>query len=368
MKKKKRIFVVSASTSAVLLLLLSLSSMASCNMTTGGGSPQGPSTSVTVSTLAGSAGQAGTADGTGGAARFNQPCGVATDGNNVYVADTNNHTIRKIVISSGAVTTLAGTAGSYRSADGIGTGAQFNQPYGLTTDGVNLYVADSHNYTVREIVIASGEVTTLAGAAGCPGSADGTGSTARFSELYGVATDGTSVYVADTVNHTIRQIVIASAVVNTLAGSPGQMESADGTGSAARFNWPYGVATDGTNLYVADTGNCTIRKIVIASREVTTLAGTAGSGGSAGFYWPWATATNGTNVYVTDPSGQNIWKIAIANAAVTKLAGDAGAPGSTDGPGSEALFCGPHGIATDGADVFVADTYNDTIRRITGNF
>ena len=190
-----------------------------------------------VTTLAGTAGQAGSADGTGTAARFNEPDGVAVDAaGNVYVADTNNDTIRKIT-PAGVVTTLAGTAGQAGSADGTGAAAQFNAPEGVAVDGAgNVYVADTGNDTIRKITPA-GVVTTLAGTAGQVGSADGTGSAARFNDPDGVAVDGAgNVYVADTINDTIREITPAG-VVTTLAGSPGQYGSADGTGAAAQFDY-----------------------------------------------------------------------------------------------------------------------------------
>ena len=215
----------------------------------------------TVTTLAGTAGEYGSTDGTGTTARFNSPFSITTDGTNLYVADSGNYTIRKIVIATGEVTTLAGTAGEYGSTDGIGTTARFNNPYGITIDGTSLYVADSGNYTIRKIVIASRMVTTLAGTAGEYGSTDGTGTTARFNNPYGITTDETNLYVADSGNNTIRKIVIATGEVTTLAGTAGDSGSTDGTGTTARFNNPYGITTDGTNLYVADTGNNTIRKI-----------------------------------------------------------------------------------------------------------
>jgi DNA-binding beta-propeller fold protein YncE len=130
-------------------------------------------------------------------------------------------------------------------------------------------------------VIASGVVTTLAGAAEIKGSADGTGEKASFFWPYGITGDGTNLYVTEIFNNTIRKIVIASGVVTTLAGAAGIEGSADGTGAEARFFWPYGITSDGTNLYVVDTSNHTIRKIVITSGEVTTLEVRAGSLGSA---------------------------------------------------------------------------------------
>ena len=222
---------------------------------------------VPVTTLAGTATVPGTTDGTGGAAKFKAPIGIVRNGTDLYIADTNSHTIRKIDTTSAVVTTIAGTAGISGSLDhSVGTSALFNSPSGLTTDGLSLYVADTGNHTIRQIDISvSGipPVTTIAGNTGmpAPGSADGTDSGARFSFPMGIVRDGASLYVADSGNHTIRQIVIATHMVTTLAGAAGSSGTADGTKSAARFNSPQGITTDGTSLYVTDTGNHTIRKI-----------------------------------------------------------------------------------------------------------
>jgi protocatechuate 3,4-dioxygenase beta subunit len=189
---------------------------------------------------------------------------VAVDAaGNVYVADSANSTIRKIT-PAGVVTTLAGTPGQPGSSDGIGTAAQFNQPFGVAVDGAgNVYVADLDNGTIRMITPA-GVVSTFAGTAGQIGSADGIGSAARFNQPFGVAVDGAgNDYVADRNNHTIRKITPAG-LVTTLAGTAGQVGSGDGTGSAARFHFPQGVAVDGAgDVYVADEFNDTIRKLSI---------------------------------------------------------------------------------------------------------
>ena len=226
-------------------------------------------------TLAGIA--PGSADGTGRAARFDHPSGVAVDSAGyVYVADTENNTIRRIT-PSGVVSTFAGLAGSRGSADGAGNIARFAGPSGVAVDSAgNVYVADRENHTIRKIT-PSGVVSTLAGLAGSFGSNDGTGSAARFSFPTGVAVDSAgNVYVADYGNDTIRKIT-PSAVVSTLAGLAGNPGSVDGTGSAARFFQPCGVAVDSAgNVYVADTFNSTIRKITPAG-VVSTLAGLAGS-------------------------------------------------------------------------------------------
>ena len=214
-----------------------------------------------MTTLAGLAGSQGSADGTGSAARFNTPSGVAVDSaGNVYVADTFSHTIRQVT-PAGAVTTLAGSAGNAGSADGAGGAAQFACPRGVAVDSAgNVYVADTGNSTIRQVTPA-GVVTTLAGAAGISGSADGTNSTARFNSPYGVAVDSAgNVYVADEANDTIRQVTPAG-VVTTLGGSPGNWGSADGVGAAAQFNWPHAIAVDSAgDLYVADTVNSRISK------------------------------------------------------------------------------------------------------------
>jgi len=224
-----------------------------------GGSIQGAelSLSTVVTTLAGT-GSSGSANGTGTSSSFYKPYGVTTDGTNLYVTDTWNHLVRKIVISTGAVTTLAGT-GSTGSANGTGTSASFNYPAGITTDGTNLYVADSSNHLIRKIVISTGAVTTVAGT-GSSGSANGTGTSASFNYPEEITTDGTNLYVADTFNHLIRKIVISTGVVTTVAGT-GSSGSANGTGTSASFNSPHGITTDGTNLYVAEYGNHLIRKI-----------------------------------------------------------------------------------------------------------
>jgi NHL repeat len=329
-----------------------------------------------VTTLAGSAGTSGTNDGAGSAARFNQPSGIAVDSaGNVYVADTGSHTIRKVT-SGGVVTTLAGLAGSYGSANGTGSAARFNQPSGVAADtNGNVYVGDSGNYTIRKVT-SGGVATTLAGQAGVYGSADGTGSGARFLFPKGVSVDAAgNVYVADYENYTIRKVTSAG-VVTTLAGLAGSVGSADGTGSVARFNYPQSVAADTNgNVYVADSGNYTVRKAALmgANWVVTTLAGVVGgpgsadgAGGGARFANLFSVAVDSAgNVYVADRNNYTLRKATPAG-VVTTLAGLSGSSGSTDGTGSVARFFAPVSVAVDGAsNVYVADYFNCTIRKAT---
>ncbi len=323
-----------------------------------------------VTTIAGSAGANGSTDGSGAAARFYHPFGITTDGTNLYVTDHSNSTIRKIIISTLTVTTIAGSAGANGSTDGTGAAARFYHPFGITTDGTNLYVTDYGNSTIRKIVISTLAVTTMAGNAGTIGSADGTGVAASFNYPSGITTDGTKLYVTDTYNSTIREIEISTGAVTTVAGSAGVIGSADGTGTAATFYYPTGITTDGINLYVADNGNSTIRKTAIPTGAVTTVAGSAGVIGSADgtgtaaiFNYPIGISTDGTNLYVTDSGNNRIRKIVIPTGAVATVAGGI-AIGSADGVGAAALFNFPSGITTNGTSLYVTDTDNYTIRKI----
>ena len=331
----------------------------------------------TFTTLAGLALNSGSTDATGSAARFSYPHGVAADdAGNVYVADTFNHTIRKVT-PGGTVTTLAGLTGVSGSTDGPGSAARFNNPRGVAVDNAgSVYVADSGNHTIRKVTSA-GVVSTLAGLALSSGNTDGTGSAARFYSLEGVAVDGVgNVYVGDTFNHTIR-MVTSAGVVTTLAGLAGSNGNTDGTGSAARFDFPYGVAVDSaSNVYVADSGNNTIRKVtpggvMAPGWVVTTLAGLAGTPGSsdgtgsaARFDHLYGVAVdNAGSVYVTDADNNTIRKVTSVG-VVTTLGGLAGVSGSADGTGSAARFNYPRGMAVDSAgNVYVGDTFNHTIRK-----
>ena len=272
---------------------------------------------TSVSALAGSTSTAGSTDGGGAAARFNQPSGLsATSDGTLGVSDTANATIR-VIQPDGTVTTLAGNPSLHGSTDGSGTTATFSSPIGMARDSAGtLYVADATNHTIRKITSA-GAVSTFAGTAGIAGSVDGTGNAARFNNPTGIALDGSgNVYVADTTNNLLRKITPAGAV-STIAGVVGVMGSSDGTGSAALFNAPGGLAVDSSgNVYLADTGNSTIRKITPANL-VTTLAGLPGvagikdgSGSDAWFNQPKA--------LTVDPSG-NLFVADTGNAAIRKV-------------------------------------------------
>ena len=249
-------------------------------------------------------------------ARFCAPDAVAVNGaaGVAYVADSVGQTIRKVT-PAGLVTTFAGTALASGFTDGLGSAARFNLPGSIAVDnGGTIYVADTTNFTIRKITSA-GVVTTFAGLASASGSADGVGSAARFNLPAGIAVGSSgTVYVADTNNHTIRKITPAGAV-SMLAGTPGASGGFDGAGPNARFNLPHGIAVDSTEtVYVADTNNHTIRKITTAG-------------------------------------------------VVSTLAGISGFAGNVDGGHFTARLSSPRGVSIDGAgNVYVADTGNSTIR------
>lgn len=286
----------------------------------------GIATSVT-GVPAGVAFTSGSADGTGTAASFTYPYGVVRIGTDTYVADTGNNTIRKLT-ATGVVTTIAGTAKAIGSADGTGAAASFINPKGIATDGTNLYVSDSNNDTIRKVTLA-GVVTTIAGAAGQIGQTDGTGNAARFYNPFGLAVDGGNLYVADSLSHTLRKVVIATGVVTTLAGSPtGVAGSTDAsTGATSTFNGPTGVAVYGGNAYIADSQNYTIRQVNLTTGATTTLAGTAGQTGlvdataaAARFGKIYGLCSDGQgNLYVADSGNRKIRKVVIATGAVTSL-------------------------------------------------
>jgi sugar lactone lactonase YvrE len=235
-----------------------------------------------VSTVAGQAGVAGYADGAADAALFKSPGALASDDKGtLYIADSLNRVVRKIS-TGGVVSTIAGAVGVIGSADGIGSAARFNNLQGIAVDGArNIYVTDLNYNLLRKISASDGRVTTLAGKAGLAPRADGTGADARFFRAGGVivARDG-SLRVAE-LGHAVRKVT-PEGVVTTLAANPPAQQSGalDAAGTAARFNSPQSLTLDRDgNIYIADTGNFTIRKLA-TDGAVTTVAGTAGLAGT----------------------------------------------------------------------------------------
>ena len=275
-----------------------------------------------VSTFAGSAsGVSGISDAP---ARFNQPLGITNDGTYLYVVDNGNNNIRQVAISDAAVTTIADSPTGASGSSDITGSTSFNYPVGITRIGNNLFVSDYDNCTIRKINISSSPVavSTLAGTALSCGYVDTPGSV-HFLYPTGLTSDGASfVYVTDTLNSDVRKINVSTGETTTFAGGNSLVDSSSGVGStdaigtSARFNRPEGIATDGTNLYVTDTQNHTIRKIVIASGFVSTAAGAAlvsgmhdGAGYTARFNTPTGIISVGGVLYVADSNNRRIRQI-----------------------------------------------------------
>lgn len=322
-----------------------------------------------VTTLAGQALVSGATNGAGTNALFNDPAAIVTAANgNFFVADSENDAIREVT-TNGVVTTFAGQPGVPGAANATGTNAQFNAPSGLAFDANgNLLVTDTGNNTIREITPA-GAVSTIAGIPGSGGFADGSAGSALFSAPLGIAVAANgAIFVADSRNHCIREI--SNGAVSTFAGEPQVWGTANGTSTNAQFNGPLGLAFNAVgNLFVSDANNNTIREITPAG-VVTTFAGLAGADGSADgnlssarFRSPAEIVfdRNG-NLFVADSFNQTIREISI-NGLVSTVSGVAGISGCANGVNGRGRFYNPYGLAfgTDGSLV-VADTYNELIR------
>ena|GEM_PF-764697 len=328
----------------------------------------------TVDTYAGT-NSAGNTDGSRLSAHFSKPSSVAADNSgNLFIADTVNNQIR-MINSSGEVTTIAGAPGveGYGFVNGSGYLARFQFPAAVAVDSIgNVYVADTFNHSIRKLTGTPGgawTVTTLAGS-GVPGFIDGAGSSARFNLPQGLAIDNSgNVYVADTENHRIRLISPAGRV-STVAGT-GTSGNTDGNAAVAKFSSPVGLALDDQdNLYVADSGNHKIRMIDRSVDVISTIAGNGNSGlvDSNQFNWPTGLVlANNDTIYVADKLNHAIRQLTRNGSSwsLTTLAGT-GSSGYTDGLKISAQFHCPTGLTLDtSGNLIVGDGENNVLRRIT---
>ena len=233
-----------------------------------------------LSALAGRVNTSGGTDAVGSAARFGELRGITTNGVDLFVCDAGNDCVKRVELPTGSVTTIASFNGAGTgTADGTGISARFNNPSGITFANGNLYVAESANHTIRRIAppltVAAGVVTTVAGLAGSSGTTDATGSSARFNTPSGICYNGSDLLVSDTGNHTIRRVAVpltaGAGVVTTSFGSAGTPEHVDGIGTSSRLESPYGIFFDGLTYYFCDYGNDAIRQIYPSSYLVTLL-------------------------------------------------------------------------------------------------
>jgi sugar lactone lactonase YvrE len=322
--------------------------------------------------LAGVTSVSGHADGPGAAAQFNDPAGLTVDAlGSTFVADSQNHVIRRIT-PAGVVTTFAGQKDNPGHHDGPALVARFDTPSAVAcgTDG-SLFVADTGNHTIRKIT-PLGQVLTLAGRAGQSDAADGVQDQARFNNPLGLAADRLgNLVVCDSGNHAVR-LISPSGQVSTLAGELEVWGSSDGSGKAAHFNNPVGVGIGPAgDAYVTDCGNHALRKIT-PTGVVTTVAGVPGLAGAADGIGSAASFTKpaelaldpGGNVYLADSFNHVIRRVTPAG-EVTTIAGLVSVEGQADGSNGAGRFFNPYGLAfaRDGR-LIVADTYNETIRAI----
>jgi len=382
-----------------------------------------------ATTFAGKPGGPGASDGWRQAARFQAPTGIWGDGMFLYVSD--NQTIRRVEISTGLVTTIAGAPYIQNYADGNGSEARLNNPGPVWGDGTSLYALEvaavgtsTLDSTLRRIAPATGEVSTVGSRRQfAAAEMSGFGRYLYLSEgrriwgfdpdsgqdvfeaaLEQVAfpintpigtyypenrriplwSDGHGLYVVDNGSldpqkprSLIRRIDLTTLDITAIAGSDSQVGYVDGAGPSARFNYPSGLWGDGANLYVVDSGNHTIRRIELATRQVSTLAGfpqpTAvpqsvlpamdGPASTARFALPGRIWGDGTYLYVTDLFA--IRRVTIATGEVVTIAGTSWATGADDGTGSAARFVNPGKITGRKNILYVLDGLpSGALRRI----
>lgn len=274
---------------------------------------------------------------------FNLPDGIATDGTNLFVADRGNNLIRQVVISSGVTTTLAGN-GVTASVDGVGTSASIDTPRYIGTDGVDLYIGDNNNHGIRKVNIATGVATTLI-----------TNNVNTF-DPRGMIIKNNSIYFIEGQSNSIKQYDLANGNITT---------------QVSGLTNPNGMTIIGNTLYFTDLTAHSVLATTIGVWTVSTLAGTGIAGyvnspGVVQFNSPERISTDGTNLYVSEVGNNTIRKIIISSSTVSTLAGPAvSSSGYTNSSiYSNALFSFPRGITSDGQYLYVADRNNHAIRRI----
>ena len=335
-----------------------------------------------VTTVAGN-GSAGYLGDGGPATRavFNSPAGVAVDGfGNLYIADSGNDAIRKVAAATGIVTPVAGqfTKG-FLGVGGPATNAELGYPSNLAVDGSsNLYIVDSYRYTIRKVTAATGIITTVAGNGTALYSGDGGPATsAGIGNPSGVAVDGSgNIYVGDNAHNVVREVTAATGIIATVAGNGSRGDSGDGGAAANAEMWNVsGVAVDGSgNLYIADSNNFAIRKVLASTGVIATVAGNrnlghSGDGGpaiNAQLEWPESATPDGSgNLYIADYN--EVRKVVIATGIVTTVAGSGAAGYSGDGgPAINAALNGPFATAVDrSGNLYIADTGNNVVRKVT---
>jgi uncharacterized protein YjiK len=315
-------------------------------------------------------------------AQLYNPRGVATDAaGNLYVADSDNNRVREVQAGSGIITTVAGTGTrGYSGDNGPANAAALNHPLSVALDSLgNLYIVDSFNQRVREVHAADGTITTVAGTGISGFSGDGgPANVAQLNYPSGIAVDaGNNVYIADSNNSRVRKVWASNGTITTVAGIGTYSFGGDGgPATSAQLNFPMAVATDDIgNLYIADSGNYRVRKVLAGSGTITTVAGTgtsgySGDGGpaaSAQLNYPMAVATDDIgNLYIADSGNNVVREVQASNAIIATVAGDGTAGyGGNGGPATAAQLHTPAGVALDvTGNLYIADEVNYRVRKV----
>ncbi len=316
-------------------------------------------------------------------AEVNIPYGLAVDtAGNIYIADLENNRIRKVTASTGIISTVAGngTAG-YSGDGGAATSAEINFPYGVAVDSAgNIYIADNGNQRIRKVTVSTGIISTVAGNGIVGYSGDGGPATsAELDSPTGVAVDSAgNIYIADLENYRIRKVTASTGKISTVAGTGTQGYSGDGgPATSAELYYATGVAVDSAgNIYISDVVNERIRKVTAATGIINTVAGDgtggfSGDGGlatSAELSAPWGVAVDTAgNIYISDVSNQRIRKVTASTGIINTVAGDGIAGYSGDGgAATSAELNYPYDVAVDSADnIYIADTLNNRIRVVS---
>jgi DNA-binding beta-propeller fold protein YncE len=345
-----------------------------------------PKAPAVITTLGGN-GTAGFSGDNGPAsiAQMNYPTGICADASgNVFIADYSNHRIRKIVLDTGVISTVAGTGipgYSVSEDNGLAINAKLFYPNGVSADASgNLFIADKGNNLIRKVNLSSGVISTIAGNGSAGFSGDGGQATSSMlNSPYSVSVDTIlgNLYIADQGNNIIRQVVLSSGVITTIAGVGSAGFSGDGAAATnAELNSPYSVSVDTLgNLYIADEGNNRVRKVVLSTGVITTIAGT----GSAGFSGDGAAATNAElnspysvtadssgNLYIVDNGNNRVRQVVLASGVIKTLAGTGTAGFNGDNADAASTHLNsPYGVFADSSgNVYISDSLNNRLRLV----
>jgi hypothetical protein len=292
--------------------------------------------------------------------------GMAKIGTDIYY--THAHSVWKFNTLTSIATIVAGDPIWNGSADGTGTAARFFGATDIATDGTDLYVTDCQNHAIRKLTVATSEVTTLSGTLGVSGYIEAVGAAARYNCPSFIKYNNGMLYTADLSNNVVRMVNPASGESHFIAGQQGVAAFSNGVGVAAGFETFAGMTMNDDYIFIAESA--TIRKLDLVTHEVTTPVGIRsdqqyvdGSSGIGQLYQTNYITSDGTNLFVTDETQHTIRKIS-ADGAISTIAGQSGVSGNIDGVGTSAQFNYPTSIYADGDDIYVTDTDNYLIRKI----